>query len=71
MQDTPNFDKPLPLDSFVLHRKFRSGQLSYKLKSVLHGPFKLIIQPTDVTYEFLTQDGKHVLQTRSIDSIFS
>ena len=58
-QDTPNLDKPLPLNSFVLHRKFITAEFSVKLKPLRHAPFKIIDKSTDDTYELLLQKGKN------------
>ena len=57
IQETTNPDKPLPLNSFVLHRNFKQVQFSDKLKPLRNGPFKIINKPTDVTYELLTSEG--------------
>ena len=58
MQHTPIPDKPLPLTSFVLRRNFKVVQISDKLKPPRNNFFKTIKEPTQVTYEFLTQDGE-------------
>ena len=57
MQNSPNLDTSLPLNLFVLHRNFEVVQFSDELKPLRDGPFKIVNQPTEVTYEFLTQDG--------------
>ena len=58
MQNSPNLDKPLTLNSFVLHQIFHVVQFSHKLEPFHNGPFKITYKPTEVTYELLTQDGK-------------
>ena len=58
MQNSPNLDKPLPLNSIVLHRNFGVVQFPDKLKPLRNGPFKLLNKPTEVTYELVTSDGK-------------
>ena len=58
MEISPNLDKPLPVNSFVLHRKSKAVQFSDKLQPLRNGPFKLIKKPTGATYELLKQDGK-------------
>ena len=47
MQNTPNFDEPLPLNSFVLYQKSSALQFSDKLKLIRNGPYKFIIKPTE------------------------
>ena len=59
-QNSPNLDKPLLLNSFVLHRTFKAVQCSVKLKPFGIGPFKNINRRTEVAYELLTQDGNLV-----------
>ena len=58
MQDTPIFDQPLPLYSFVLRQTFAAAHFPDKMKPLLRGVFKIIGEPTFFTYEQLTQDRK-------------
>ena len=58
MQNSPSFNTPLPLNSFVSHQHFKPVPFSDKLKPLRKGPFKIKIDPAEVTYELLTQDGK-------------
>ena len=53
-QETTNPYKPLPLNSFVLHRNFKQVQFSDKLKPLRNGPLKIIYKHTAVTCELLT-----------------
>ena len=58
MQNSPNLDKTIPLNSFVLNRSFEVVHFLDKLKPIRNGSFKISNKPTDVTYDFLTEDGK-------------
>ena len=58
MQKPHKSDKPLPLNSFILHQNRRAVHFSDKLKKLREGPFKVFNKPTKVTHELLTQDGK-------------
>ena len=58
MQNSPQDDKPLPLDSFVLHWNFKTLQISDKLKQLCDGHSKIVNMSTEITYEFLTQEEK-------------
>ena len=49
MQDAPNLDELIPLNSFVLYRNFKALQFSDKMKPPSGGPFK-IINKTDVIF---------------------
>ena len=60
MQDISYLDKPLPLNSFALHRNFMAVFFPDKLKRLRNGPFKIINKTTEVTYELYTQNGKLV-----------
>ena len=54
----PNFNKPLPLTSFVSHQNFKAFQFSDKLKPQRNRLFKNFYKPTEVAYELITQDEK-------------
>ena len=56
MQDTPKLDKPLPVSSFVLQGKCKVVQSLDKLSPLRYGPFNIINNSTEVTYELLTPD---------------
>ena len=47
---SPTLDKPLPLNSIVLHRTFKAPEVSDELEPVHNGPFKTINKPTEVMY---------------------
>ena len=49
--------KPLPFGTFVLKRNFTQDHFSDKLKLLRIGPYKGLDRLSDVTYEFLSQDG--------------
>ena len=57
MQNSPILDKPLPLNSFVLHRSLKAVHFSHKLKSLHIGRFKNF-KTTEVMYELRTEDKK-------------
>ena len=50
-------EKQLPLHTFVLHKNFKPVKFSQKLKPLRIGPYKIIKNVSDVTYELLSQDG--------------
>ena len=52
--------KPLPIGTSVLKRNFAHVQFSDKLKPLRIGPYKIIDRLSDVTYEFLAQDGSTI-----------
>ena len=52
--------KPLPIGTFVLNRTFTQVHFSDKLKPLRIGPYKIIDRLSDVTYEFLSQNGSTV-----------
>ena len=57
-QHTLNFDKTLPIKSYVLHQKFEAAQFSDKLKPFPHCFLKNMIKHRDTTYALLTQNAK-------------
>ena len=58
MQNSPNLDKSLPLNSFDLDRTFKVVHFSDKLKPLGFRPLKIVNKPSKMTYELLTPDGK-------------
>ena len=58
MQNAPNLDELLQLNSIVLHRNFKAVQFPDKLKTLRNARFKIINKHTEVTLELLPQDGK-------------
>ena len=58
MTNSPNLLEPLPLSPFVLHRNVKVGHFSDKMKTLHNDPSKIFTKPTEVTYDFLTQDVK-------------
>ena len=58
IQNTPNFDEPLPLKCFVVHRNFAAVQFLDKLKPLRNDPFKYNNKPTEVTYELSSKDRR-------------
>ena len=49
--------KQLPLNTFVIHTNFKPVNFSKKLKPLQIGPYKILKQLSEVTYELLSQDG--------------
>ena len=49
--------KQLPLNTFVIHTKFKPVSFSKKLKPLRIGPYKILEHLSEVTYELLSQDG--------------
>ena len=49
--------KQLPLNTFVIHANFKPVNFSKKLKPLRIGPYKILKQLSEVTYELLSQDG--------------
>ena len=54
--------KQLPLNTFVFHTNFKPVRYSQKLKPLRLGPYNILKQLSDVTYELISQDGS-VFQT--------
>ena len=52
--------KALPFGTFVLKRNFTHVPFSDKIKSLRIGPYKIIDRLSDVTYDFLAQDGSTI-----------
>ena len=50
--------KNLPLNTFVIHKKFKPVHFSTKLKPLRIGPYKNIGHLSDATDEFLAQSGE-------------
>ena len=66
MQNLPNLDKPIPVNSVVLHRIFKALHFSDKLKPLRNGPFKKLNKPREVTHKLLTQDRKRFNTHRNL-----
>ena len=49
--------KQLPLNTFVIHTKFKPVNFSKKLKPLRIGPYKILKHLSEVTYELLSQNG--------------
>ena len=54
---TYNNPRPLNIGTFVLKRNFLHVHFSDKLKPLRNGPFKIINEISDITYEIVNQDG--------------
>ena len=58
MQKSLSLDRPLPLNSIVLHQNFKIFQFSDKQEQLRNSAFKILNKPTEIKYELRTQEGK-------------
>ena len=57
--------KPLLLGTLVLKRKFTHVHFSDKFEALRIGPYKILDRLSDVTFEFLSQDGSTIHNHRN------
>ena len=63
MQKLPHLDEQLLPISFVLHRILKNIQFSNNPEALRNGPFKMLVKPTEVTFELFLwpESEKHFL----------
>ena len=59
------YTQPLPLNLFVFPRKFEDVHFSDELEPYRKVPFKIINESAEVTYEFITENGKVIHTNRN------
>ena len=52
MQNSPNLNKPIPMNSIVSYRNSEAVQFLDKMKPIRNDPVKIFNKPTEVNYEF-------------------